>query len=58
MRRSWWHDIVIIGSLILIAGVGVAAIWGPSIERALWPSQRAQPQPPGPGPGPTSTTVL
>jgi hypothetical protein len=32
MKRTWWHSLIITGSVLLIFGMGVAAIWGPDLR--------------------------
>jgi hypothetical protein len=58
-RRRWWHELLIVTSLLVIAGVGVAAIWGPSIRDLFETPDSSEASEPLPtAPPPTAGGVL
>lgn len=55
MRRAWWHNLIILASILVIFGVGVTAIWGQDLrswfDSATQDGAKPAPSPPAAGPG-------
>ncbi|HUH05277.1 MAG TPA: hypothetical protein VML75_24935 [Kofleriaceae bacterium] len=55
MGRTWWHNAIIVASILVIFGVGVTAIWGPSLRSWFDSATQKDPAPEPPaapaGPG-------